>query len=360
MTVYISNLKKGTKHAIRRIVDTFIKDLDLSRGVFLKPNIVFPVKETSGQITKHRVVRALIEVLRERKPGIDIILGEGVAAGAIARENFKISGYKRLSEELKVPLLDLDGVERIKIRWGYGLLKIPKIALCRTYINLPILKRSSAAVFSGAMKNQKGLILPKMKKAFHKIGLHRPLAELNYAIQPNLTIMDCANFSSNNFFIAANNTCDADVVAGKFIKCSVPEYLKIAKEMGIGNHELNIIGDPLGNAVQKKPMEHNDVKRIFRLKFRVSHRTCSMCRYLFQDMKNIKNGNFFINFNFYLKLVTYAFTGAEIILGSKSAVPDNARRVMCIGDCTRKLAKNNGYLHIPGCPPKKKDVFKML
>lgn len=358
MAVYISKHKKGTKHAIRMIVNAFAKEIDFSKGVFLKPNIVFPVKETSGQITRHVVVRTLVEILREKKPGIDIVLGEGVAAGAVAKKNFYESGYTRLSYELGVPLLDLDLAERVKVKWGYGSLKLPKIVLNRTYINLPILKKSSAALFSGAMKNQKGLILPKMKKAFHKMGLHKPLAELNKAIQPNLTIMDCTYFSCEDLFIASDNTYEADMVAVKFLGIFEPEYIKIARKLAIGNYDCNIMGEPIGTAVLKRPMESNEEKKFLRLRFNVSHRTCSMCRYLFQDVKNIKNGNFFLNLFFYLKLMRYAFSGAEIILGCKSNVLSDSKNVICVGDCTRKLSKEQGYIHIPGCPPKKQDILK--
>ena len=293
MTVFISKQKKGVKQAIKRIVDSFSNELDLSKGIILKPNIVFPVKDNTGQITRLSVVKALVEVLREKKPDIDIVFGEGVAAGAIAQDNFSKSGFQRLSDELGVPLIDLDNAERIPLRWEYGTLKLPKIIFDRTYISLPILKRSSAAVFSGAMKNQKGLILPKMKKAFHKIGLHKPLAELNKVIQPSLTIMDCANFSVETLFIASNNSYEADKVAIKFLGISEPDYFKIAMTLGIGNDDFNIIGDPIGPAVLKKNFEDSTVKKFIRLKFRVSHQTCSMCRYLFQDMTNFKSGNYF-------------------------------------------------------------------
>lgn len=360
MAVYISKRGKGVKEALRRIVDAFAKELDLSNGVLLKPNIVFPVKDTCGQITRREVVRTLVEILRERQPDVDIVLAEGVAAGAIAQKNFSVSGYTGLSDELGVPLLDLDEVERIKVKWKYGTLKLPKIVLDRTYINLPILKRSSAAGFSGAMKNQKGLILPKMKKAFHKIGLHRPIVELNTAIQPNLTIMDCINYSSEDLFIAANNTYNADIIAARFLGAFMPDYLKIAEKIGIGKNDDLIAGEQIGTSHLKSTLGNNEVKKIFRLRFKVSHRTCSMCRYLFQDLKNLKNGNLIKNFTFYLKIASYALTGAEIILGGKSDAPINVKRVICVGDCTKKLAKNNGYNHIKGCPPKKKDVLKLL
>jgi hypothetical protein len=209
------------------------------------------------------------------------------------------------------------------------------------------------------MKNQKGLILPKMKKAFHKIGLHKPIAELNKVIQPSLTILDCANFSSEDLFIAANNTYEADKTAVQFLGISEPDYLKIANNLDIGNNDCTISGDPIGKAVLKSTIEYSEIKKIFRLKFRVSPRTCSMCRFIFQDLKNIKNGNISLYFKLYLKMSFYAFSGAEVILGCNNVLPDS-KKVICVGDCTKKLAKKYDYIHIPGCPPKKQDILKRL
>jgi uncharacterized protein (DUF362 family) len=360
MTVFVAREKKNTKEAISRIVDAFADKLDLSKGVFIKPNVVFPVKEKSGQITRHRVVKALVELLRERQPGVDIVIGEGVAAGAKAQENFRVSGYSKLADELHVPLLNLDEVERVKVKWGYGFLKLPKLAFEKTYINLPILKRSSAAGFSGAMKNQKGLVLPNMKKAFHKLGLHRPIAELNSAIQPQLTIMDCANFSSEQLFFAADNTYEADQVAFKFLGISEPQYMKIAGELGVGKDDYELVGETIGPATAKKSIEENSDKSFLRLRFRVSPRTCSMCRYLFQDIGRLSLRDMKYRLPVYPKLIYHALKGAEVILGSDHGLLPRSNNVICIGDCTKKLAKEHGYTHISGCPPGLSDLAKLL
>jgi hypothetical protein len=47
-------------------------------GIFIKPNIVFPLSEKSGLITRHKIVRNLIELLKERYEGVKIVLGEGL------------------------------------------------------------------------------------------------------------------------------------------------------------------------------------------------------------------------------------------------------------------------------------------
>ncbi len=265
MSVFIAKENKHIKQAIRRIITHFKDNLDFSKGIFLKPNIVFPVKEKSGEITRHKVVKGLIEALREIDPKVDIIIGEGTAAGTDPLENFKISGYSRLAEDMDVPLLNLDEIERIKMKWRHGLLKLPEIAFERTYINLPILKPSSAAIFSGAMKNQKGLLEPKVKKAFHRLGLHNPVAYLNQAIQPDLTIMDGINFFNENVLISGDNTHEIDHLVRKLLGVPEPGYLKTSKEIGVGNDDFTISGEDsekLGCNRDYQPREHKNVLRL--------------------------------------------------------------------------------------------------
>ena len=127
------------------------------------------------------------------------------------------------------------------------IIQLPKLAFEKTYINLPILKISSAATISGAMKNQKGLLLPDMKKKFHKLDLHAPIAHLNNLIQPDLTIMDGINFFGKNILISGDNTYEIDSLSSKVLKIPKPEYLTIAKEIGVGNDDCKMLGDEITN-----------------------------------------------------------------------------------------------------------------
>ena len=88
MAVLLSDGRENLKDAFHHILDTFITDIDCTRGIFIKPNIVFAVRQESGEITSPSFVKTLILALRERYSNIDIILGEGVAAGCDPQENF--------------------------------------------------------------------------------------------------------------------------------------------------------------------------------------------------------------------------------------------------------------------------------
>ena len=92
VSVLLSDGRNKLDSAINQILDTFLKDTDYARGIFIKPNIVFPVGPESGEITSLTLVRSLISALRRRVNEIDIIIGEGVAAGCDPWENFHVSG----------------------------------------------------------------------------------------------------------------------------------------------------------------------------------------------------------------------------------------------------------------------------
>src|SRR5512140_3021092 len=131
MAVLLSDGRKALNDVIHLILDVFITDEDCARGIFLKPNIVFPVRPESGEITSPLLVRTLVAALRERYRDIDIVLGEGVAAGCDPQENFRVSGYAALANELGIPLLDLHEAERTQVPWKFGTLELPRVAFER-------------------------------------------------------------------------------------------------------------------------------------------------------------------------------------------------------------------------------------
>lgn len=360
MSVFIAKENKHTKQAIRKIITHFKDNLDFSKGIFLKPNIVFPVREKSGEITRHAIVRALVHVLREIDPNVEIILGEGTAAGTVPAENFEVSGYTKLVRELNVELINLDTTERIKLKWKYGILKLPKMAFDKTYINLPILKPSSAAVISGAMKNQKGLLQPNMKKGFHKLGLHAPIAHMNKLVQPDLTIMDGINFFNENVLIAGDNTYEIDRLAVELLKAPEPAYLKMARKIGVGSDDFTTLGISKQDVKSTHKIQPAEYKHFLRIRLWSNPRACSMCRYVFLSIKKFSNQDFRYATLMKLKLFRYAITGAEIVFGSKPHFEARYKNTICIGNCTKKLAKQNDYIHIPGCPPTKEQMLKCL
>lgn len=359
MPVIVTNPRDSIMESMKRIFSVFWKECDAAKGVILKPNIVFPVAPRSGEITQPEVVRAVIKILREYSPGIDIVIGEGTAAGTIPADNFRISGYAALARELDVDLIDFNTAERVETPWKFGVLSLPKVALERYYINLPILKASSAAHLSGAMKNQKGLLAPEMKKRFHLLGLHAPIAELARTIRPGLTIMDGRNFFRGNVFIAGDNLLAIDQLAAKLLETEEPEHLAILKELeGESAHDAIYSSFPI--SLKKIPPLRGNYKQRFNLRLWSNPRACSMCRLSFRHLALNFPRDIGSAFRIYGKLLLYAIKGTDFVFGSLAEYEDCGRTVICFGNCTKKLAKEKGYRHIPGCPPSRKDLEENL
>ena len=297
--------------------------------------------------------------IRDRYPGRSIIIGEGTAAGTVPEENFRVSGFRDLASRMGVPLLNLDEVDRVEVPWKFGELSLPKVALESNYINLPILKLSSAAIFSGAMKNQKGLLTPAMKKKFHRLGLHGPIAELTRTVQPTLTIMDGYNFFRKSMLLAGCNVCDIDQASVSLLNIQEPEYLRLACESGLGSRQNVRIGygriKPLG-----KHKVHPAYKKFLRIRLWSNPRACSMCRLSFHRMRRFSMSDLGMVSQMYAKLAKYAVVGADFVFGSDPTYDPNAHRIVCIGDCTARLAGERGYVHIPGCPPPNDEILKRI
>jgi uncharacterized protein (DUF362 family) len=358
MAVLVSNGRNKLLDSIHLILDTFLTDADYTRGIFIKPNIVFPVKPRSGEITSPVLVKTLISAIRERHHNTVITLGEGVAAGCDPLENFEISGFTRLAHELDVPLLDLHKVERKTISWKFGKLVLPSIAFDNTFINLPILKYSSACTISGALKNQKGLVLPAMKKHFHRLGLHEQIAELNMIIQPTLTIMDCSTFFGHGVLISGNNCGEIDASACNFLGIEEPEHVQLSRNAGVFALGYTIKGDKINiKSISARP-KVKEFKRLARLRLWSNPQACTMCRYLFYNIQH----NFLNRQNLIIgaKFLAHSIKGAEIIMGSNPQWQKEYESVICIGACTYRIAKENGYIYIPGCPPTLDDLRKYL
>ncbi len=357
MTVIVSDGQNKLRDTIQNILDTFLTDSDYSRDVFIKPNIVFAVKPRSGEITHPALVKALIMALKERFTNINITIGEGVAAGCTPSENFRVSGYAKLATELNVPLVDLHSAERTTVAWKFGRIELPCVALESTYINLPLLKPSSACTISGALKNQKGLLLPEMKKHFHRLGLHEQIAELNAIIRPTLTIMDCGRFFGRNILISGDNCGEIDATGCHLLGIDEPEHLQLSRRAGVFSPGYCVQGEK----ILKHAYSHRMVKQfkhLGRLRLWANPRACTMCRYLFHDLQQnwLKDPYLIAR----IKMLAYSIKGAEIIMGSNPQWQKEYPTVICFGNCTRRIAKEGGYIHIPGCPPSLDDLDNNL
>ena len=101
-----------------------------------------------------------------------------------------------------------------------------------------------------------------------------------------------------------------------------------------------------------------EFKRLGRLRLWSNPHACTMCRYLFHDIQqNVFKPQ---NFSAGIKLLGYSIKGAEIVMGFNPQWRKEYHTVICVGDCTRHVAKEGGYIYIPGCPPSPDDLNKIF
>ena len=96
MSVYIAKAGKTSRKAMDTILHVYQNRINATKGVFIKPNIVFPLSEKSGQITRHRIVKALIEALREKYAGFESSSGKVRRPERYRPKTSRYQGIRRL------------------------------------------------------------------------------------------------------------------------------------------------------------------------------------------------------------------------------------------------------------------------
>jgi uncharacterized protein (DUF362 family) len=158
--------------------------------VAIKPNLVNPSPASEGATTHPEAVEGIIQFLQGR--GIrDIRVIESAWVAANTTRAFKVCGYERLESAYGVRLLDMKTSPTRRVA-SHGLeLEVCEEALDADFlVNVPVLKGHLLTGVTCAMKNLKGVIPDREKRRFHALGLHRPIAALAAAIQPQVQLVD--------------------------------------------------------------------------------------------------------------------------------------------------------------------------
>lgn len=364
---------KLLEHLIRGAIEELGLNLENKKTALLKPNIVIPAKPKSAIITHPAVVEAMINVLKE-KGFEDIVIGEGAGLGADESAIFETSGYKKL-EKNGVSLVNLNKAERVEINWKYGTLKIPKIvAEADLYVNIPKMKTHGQTTVTLAMKNQKGILSDADKKRFHLLGLHEPIVELAKVVKPNLTVVDAVEAMEGEgplrgkrkkvgVLVIGTNLLEVDMACCEIMGI---EYEKVRHIKGgiiqnIGPGEPRRAGVSIGEvkaSFKRANEKHGHILKVYSWR---NPYACSMCIDSFtlavkSAIRNPKYWLMFIPKFAYLAI----FKRVDIIQGLHAEIPAKHGIIICLGDCTREIAKENGFMYVKGCPPNSKDIIEAL
>ncbi|MEM4267578.1 MAG: DUF362 domain-containing protein [Candidatus Woesearchaeota archaeon] len=338
--------------------------------VFIKPNIVGPVKPESGVVTHPKVVEGVIRYLKSIQIN-DIYIGDGPCIEEVDYV-YKKTGYRELCRRLGVVLVDLHKEKREKIKFRNRWVLLPKIVLESEYLNIAKLKTHIQTTVSLCTKNQKGLLDLKTKRAFHK-DLDKNIAALANAIKPSLCIIDAITAIEGNgpgqmgclvknldLIVIGDNMRDVDEIGCRIfgLKGSKIEHLKLCSDHTTQHARRLVLPKIAHSFIIPPPIKYGETQtlRRFNLYLHYAQGACSGCTVLIGQLKGslIRSPITFLRMGVHSLIEPIHFiTGEHKKLALKG-------KLICIGNCTKKIKRKKNDLFVPGCPPKVEDVVKKL
>ncbi|MEF8835696.1 MAG: DUF362 domain-containing protein [Candidatus Thermoplasmatota archaeon] len=177
-------------------VDNFVRD---GETILINPNLLKGTPPDDAVVTHPDFIIAVIEALEQKD--VDIIVGDS-PAGRMTEKNlekqYNKSGWKKIEKKTSAELnYNVEYIQKNfpggDIKKNFKFLKIAEEV--DGIINLPKLKTHSLTVFTGAVKNQFGLIHGLTKAAYHgqfqKLNqFGRMLLDVDDAVETRLSLMD--------------------------------------------------------------------------------------------------------------------------------------------------------------------------
>ena len=319
----------------------------------IKPNLVAPVPAEFGGTTHPEVVAGIIEYLQENG-FTNLQIMEGSWVGDKTEESFEVCGYRMLSEQYGVPLIDAQKEKSMPVQCGDMELQICECAKKVDFmINVPVMKGHCQTKITCALKNMKGLLPNKEKRHFHAMGLHRPIAHLGLGIHQDFILVDniCGDldfedggnpFIMNRLFAGLDPVLiDAYVCAELHYKPEDVPYVKMAEELGVGSADLTRLSiRQIGEIGEKRVIPEK--RKIVELQDAVEEvESCSACYgYLIPALDRLKEEGLLQELHEKI-CIGQGYRGKSGALG--------------VGSCTSGFTCN-----LKGCPPTDEQMYEFL
>lgn len=248
------DIAKRTYSALKEI------DPKIDKKVLIKPNLVEPMPNNSGAVTRKELLEGLIEFLEER--GCEIMIGEGSAVPDTSK-CFRRAGYYELAERYKIKLVDLNKGPFVSIKGTYWSYEVAKLAKERCLVSAAVLKEHPFGV-TLSLKNLMGCIRPTRsyptKAYIHKeydVGIEggkaiftKRLVDLARAFKLRLALIDAttAMFGSHLFgklkrldlTITSEDALACDLVGARLLGHKKVPYLELALKERLGKSPTKI------------------------------------------------------------------------------------------------------------------------
>jgi len=201
--------------------------------VIIKPNLCAPRPPENGITTDVRIVKAVIDYLNRKNGDCEISIVESKTEES-PDITFEQLGYYELAEKYdNVQLCNLSKDETVQVNVPQAKvlknLKVPKTLLSMdNFISIAKMKRHLFERFSGAWKNQYGLIPNRPLRIKLHPFISEVLFDLNSMFYPDLTIIDgltalegngpiTGKPKKMNLVICSKNPLSADIVTAKIM-----------------------------------------------------------------------------------------------------------------------------------------------
>ena len=172
-----------------------------ARRIIIKPNLLEDLPPPTT--TDVRCVAAIIRFIRAEIPGAEIIIAEG-SGGCDTAQAFHALGYDDLSEDLDVPLIDLDRqpVREIEVpgvkQWAA--IKLTEPVLDGFLISAAVLKHHTITAVTLSLKNLIGILPEKYYSGFwsykksmvHKDDVEKVIHDINVIRRVDFAVIDAA------------------------------------------------------------------------------------------------------------------------------------------------------------------------
>lgn len=373
----VSIVKTKKDPGYPEILDSIRKALDLIGGIedVVKPGhlvlinpswVAQPVEREAGCITMPEVPRAIADIVREL--GARHVIAESSAVGVDTEKIIQTSGYKELRDMgyevvnlKKTPHVELP-IENGKVFETLPCWKLVQQA--DVVISVPKLKTHDQTEMTCAIKNLKGLLTDKGKRAEHREGLFEGVVDLMTAVKPKLAVVDAIICQEGlgpifgrpvemNLILAGKDLVAVDSTCARVIGYNPSETLltvnAAARGLGVMDpDQIEIVGEPLDGVKRRflRAIEDDPVKvEGFQLIY--GEVTCTGCRNTVMsalaDMRIADK-------------LTY-LPGITVVAGG-APLPEGVPRenIVTVGKCMPKESWTER--HVKGCPPNNAFVVK--
>jgi len=334
------------------------------KKILLKPNLVavprwLPLGGIPrAVITDVRFIEALLRVF----DGYEITIADGALAPYDTDEVLEKSGVAALARKYGAQVVNLNRVERFEMPWAYGTLRLPVLLRTHEYVNVPKLKTHIQTGVTLGCKNQKGLLTSADKIRFHReLDLHDSIRALADVVRPALTIVDgivgldgagptLGHPRQSHLIVAGRDMRAVDVACCDLISVPLEQV----------HHLSRVPYRAMGNTVEEMRLRFDAPTEIViaNAHIHVVPGTCSRC---LQSMHDGLAAFWLSPYHVVRGTWSCILHRTDVITGQDREIPPAARgRLICYGNCARKLAEERGIQWIPGCPPSVGEFLKMF